>query len=65
VVKDDALELHVPAVRLLVDRAASSNVGANVSSFIYATLAIRPEHGAKSGHNRPDFPQQESCGAIG
>jgi hypothetical protein len=49
VVKDDALELHVPAVRLLVDRAASTNVEANGSSFIYATPAIRPENGAENG----------------
>jgi Recombinase zinc beta ribbon domain len=56
VVRQGTLELHVPAVPLLVGSGEGANGPPKVPSFGKSAAVGRPENGAKNGQNGAEFP---------
>jgi hypothetical protein len=63
VVRQGAIELHVPALPLLVGPAEGADGAAKVSSFVHPAPAGNPKNGAIFRRTRAEFPRAFS-GAI-
>jgi site-specific DNA recombinase len=64
VVRQGAIELHVPAVPLLAGAAQGGDEPEKVSSFVHSATAGRPKNGFQDHQNRTKIPQLGS-GANG